>query len=246
MYVQSMPISSSVTNMATVKSFPSLTEAEAFVKSEGGPQQAGSAKKFYAVHSGIRPGVYNTWDEAKLQITGSKRPLFKAFTSQQDAEDYVKHGPTSSPAPRTPASALPEEISTGTTSTKRPASSIDETPSRSKLPPAKKQKKSSGNTAAVEDEIDESLYEPGTGPLPPGAEDGFDPRVKLRALGPESFAPIEYKDYNQRDTWKMQAVALRYDTCIDVYTDGACKNNGKRAAGPSAGWGVFFGDYDRR
>lgn len=196
------------------------------------------------MHSGIRPGVYNTWDEAKLQITGSKKPIFKAFTSLAEAEDFVKSGSTGSPAPKTPAAASPEDTVTAGTSVKRPASSLEDTPVRSKLPPAKKQKKSSSNTQAVEDEIDESLYEPGTGPLPPGAEDGFDPRVKLTPKC--SGQVIEYKDYSQRDTWKMQAVALRYDTCIDVYTDGACKNNGKKSRGPSAGWGVFFGDYDRR
>lgn len=47
------------------------------------------AKKFYAVKSGLTPGVYNTWDECKRQVHGVPGAVFKSFPSRQAAEDYV-------------------------------------------------------------------------------------------------------------------------------------------------------------
>lgn len=47
------------------------------------------AKKFYAVKSGLTPGVYNTWDECKRQVHGVPGAVFKSFPTRQAAEDYV-------------------------------------------------------------------------------------------------------------------------------------------------------------
>ena len=47
-------------------------------------------KKFYAVAKGIKPGIYKTWDEAKIQIDGFSGALFKSFSSMAEAEDWIK------------------------------------------------------------------------------------------------------------------------------------------------------------
>jgi len=47
-------------------------------------------KKIYAVAKGIKPGIYNSWDEAKIQIDGFSGALFKSFMSMSEAEDWLK------------------------------------------------------------------------------------------------------------------------------------------------------------
>lgn len=45
---------------------------------------------FYAVARGRTPGVFNTWDECKAQISGYKLARFKKFNSRRDAEEFVR------------------------------------------------------------------------------------------------------------------------------------------------------------
>lgn len=212
-----------------------MTEAEAFVSSHGGPAKtAGKPTKWYAVHSGLQPGVYTSWDECRDQITGAKKPVYKAFTNKRDAEDFVQNGNPS--APQTPAAGDMSngEIVIGPTSTKR---KNDDT--KTKVPPSKKQKKSTGYMVADEEDLDETAHEPGTGPLPPGAEDGFDPRLMLAPEAADN-GYIQYKTPTQRESYKMQPVGVNLGACIDIYTDGCCKSNGVEGKAV-AGWGVYFG-----
>jgi ribonuclease HI len=48
------------------------------------------SKKVYAVAKGIKPGIYNSWDEAKMQVDGFSGALYKSFTSMTEAEDWMK------------------------------------------------------------------------------------------------------------------------------------------------------------
>ncbi|GAB3010817.1 ribonuclease H1 domain-containing protein [Spirosoma pulveris] len=41
--------------------------------------------KFYVVWQGRKPGVYDSWDEAKAQTDGFAKPLFKSFDSKPAA-----------------------------------------------------------------------------------------------------------------------------------------------------------------
>lgn len=41
--------------------------------------------KFYVVWQGRKPGVYDSWDEAKVQTDGFAKPLFKSFDSKPAA-----------------------------------------------------------------------------------------------------------------------------------------------------------------
>ena len=46
-------------------------------------------KKFYAVKKGKNPGIYETWDEAKEQVTGFPSPIYKSFNTKEEAEEFL-------------------------------------------------------------------------------------------------------------------------------------------------------------
>lgn len=45
---------------------------------------------FYAVASGRSPGVYTTWKEVQVQVRGYPNSLYKKFSVQSDAEEFVR------------------------------------------------------------------------------------------------------------------------------------------------------------
>lgn len=49
-----------------------------------------SAKKFYAVAKGVRPGIYTNWPEAKAQIDGFAGAVYKGFATYKEAEEWLK------------------------------------------------------------------------------------------------------------------------------------------------------------
>lgn len=105
---------------------------------------------------------------------------------------------------------------------------------------ASKGKKTRNSLQAPEiDEIDEAV-EPGYGPLPQGAEDGFDRRIKLN----KDTGAVEYKSAGELKAVKMQATGVSKDTPLRIYTDGSARGNG--AAEARAGVGVYFGPQDSR
>ena len=113
-----------------------------------------------------------------------------------------------------------------------------------KPPPAKKPKKAingaskASKAAAVEyNEVD---YEPGTAPLPAGAEDGFDPNIILDA----ETGKVVYKTQEQRQATKAVPRGLGPTAPVRIHTDGSSLGNGKEGA--FAGIGVYFGPGDSR
>ncbi len=55
-------------------------------------------KKVYAVKSGRRTGIFNTWDEAKAQVNGYSGAQFKSFSDAESASNYMKASkPSSTP-----------------------------------------------------------------------------------------------------------------------------------------------------
>src|SRR5438128_11483609 len=44
---------------------------------------------YYAVKVGIIPGIYNTWNEASLQVTGVPGAQHKKFNNLIDAANYI-------------------------------------------------------------------------------------------------------------------------------------------------------------
>ncbi|GKZ32972.1 hypothetical protein AbraIFM66950_002676 [Aspergillus brasiliensis] len=82
-------------------------------------------------------------------------------------------------------------------------------------------------------------FEAGNGPLPTGAEDGFDPNV---LLDPKT-GKVVYKSQDQKvATKKIKATGP--PGMLRIYTDGSSLKNGQALA--AAGVGVYFGPGDSR
>ena len=48
---------------------------------------------YYAVRHGHKPGIYHTWDECKEQVQGFPNAIFKKFSNEQQAIDFVNNNP---------------------------------------------------------------------------------------------------------------------------------------------------------
>lgn len=46
-------------------------------------------KKFYAVRKGHKVGIYETWEECKLQVNGFSGATYKSFPSLNEAKEYM-------------------------------------------------------------------------------------------------------------------------------------------------------------
>lgn len=110
-------------------------------------------------------------------------------------------------------------------------------------PPQKKPRKSVNGTKSVKPEVTifkEEDFEPGTGPLPPGAEDGFDPNIILDP----STGKVIYKTQEQRQAVKPAPSGATETGPIRIHTDGSSLGNG--TPGAFAGVGIYFGPGDQR
>ena len=119
---------------------------------------------------------------------------------------------------------------------------IDEMASK---PPASKRARrgADGNTRGVKQvtvEYNEDDYEPGLGPLPPGASDGFDYNILLDS----TTGQLVYKTQEQRQATKLQQNWGAQNETLRIHTDGSSLGNG--TADAFAGVGVYFGPGDER
>lgn len=108
----------------------------------------------------------------------------------------------------------------------------------------KKSRKALNGTRKVQPsviEYNEADFEPGMGPLPPGAEDGFDSNIILDP----GTGELRYKTQEERQATKpAPGAGLSQTGPIRIHTDGSSLGNG--TAGAFAGVGVYFGPGDRR
>ncbi|KAI9689350.1 MAG: hypothetical protein M1822_010001 [Bathelium mastoideum] len=219
---------------ATFKSFTTLTDAESFMNpnsnSKSSQSSAGTPQKFYAVQNGRVPGVYEDWASAQQQITGWTRPKHKAFTSRAEAEAFVNAAPNAGDAVSNVI--VPQDSSPAAKKAKKSGSGKDNSAS----------KKTNGAASSPNPAFDarEEEYEPGTGPLPLDAEDGFDPSV---LFDPESGI-IKHTTDEQKNATKWHATGPSKGSMLRIYTDGSSLGNGQN--GSIAGVGVFFGPEDPR
>lgn len=84
-----------------------------------------------------------------------------------------------------------------------------------------------------------NIYEPGIGPLPPGADDGFDPNIKL-----DSSGKLVHRTEAEKTSRKSIPKPTLAPGMLIIYTDGSSLRNG--AAGARAGVGVYFGPGDSK
>ena len=73
---------------AKFKGFYTKEEAEEWMK-ETKPDTK-RRKNFYAVRIGAKPGIYESWEEAKQNIGNWKRAQFKGFYTKEEAEEWMK------------------------------------------------------------------------------------------------------------------------------------------------------------
>ena len=220
-----------------VKSFSSLSDAEKFVAGENpatnGSNGVSQAAKFYAVKSGRIPGVYTDWPLAQEQITGWQKPKHRCFSTRVEAErflneDYGKTADTSVTADLDSSVYTAHLAPEGAPETSTPQ------------PTPKKSKNSTHASKLARTAYNEPDYEPGTGPLPPDAEDGFDPNIYFdRERG-----GIVYKTQEQRQATKTRPSSSAQTEPIRIHTDGSSLGNGRPDA--FAGIGVYFGPGDKR
>jgi len=162
-------------------------------------------QNFYGVQNGRRPGVYTDWPSAQAQIMGWKQPKHRKFSTRAEAEAFVRHGQVK-----------------------------DTQGSEGKA--AKKAKVVEGSVQGITPgEKNGDTHEPGTGPLPAGAEDGFDPDIKLDG----ATGKVVYKTEDEKSKTKLQATDAVKGGVLKIYTDGSSLRNGQ--SGAVAGVGVFFG-----
>ena len=206
-------------NSLAVKSFTTLNDAEAFMRGQAASTSSGPPK-FYAVANGRVPGIYTDWPSALKQITGWTKPLHRSFSSRAEAEAFVR-GDIGKPKSDVETVDLTD-----------PDAASDDSMS---FPPAKKTHRGSDINGAVE-----ALQLPGWDLLPQGAEDGFDDRITLD----QTDQTIRYKTSAERDASKFRARVDPTADLLEIWTDGACRNNGR--VGAIGGVGVYFGRNDSR
>ena len=197
-----------------------MTEAQAFARGELIPQARQSGEpKFYGVQVGKKPGVYLDWSLAQEQIHGVKGPKYKKFSTRAEAEAYVAQGRNRN-ATLTYEQLSPEK--------KHQMEIINRSAPGLVI----------GSTYAPKDAFG-NTFETGTGPLPPGAEDGFDPNIKLNVAG-----QVVHKTEEEKAKKKTITKERNRRGMMPIYTDGSSLRNGQ--AGARAGVGVFFGPGDPR
>ena len=179
------------------------------------------------------------WQSAQEQITGWQKPKHRCFTSRTEAQRFLNEDTTKQQG--FPITLQAENVPFFTSD---PLNSL-EVPMESVLQPpgnTKSKKFLHGNKEAklADSEYSEEDYPPGTGPLPPGSVDGFDPNV---VFDPDS-GTVVYKTKEQRQTTKLAPTGESPIAPVRVHTDGSSLGNG--TAGAFAGIGVYFGPGDLR
>jgi ribonuclease HI len=180
---------------------------------------------YYGVANGLVPGVYTDYASVLAQTNGVSGAKHKSFTTREEAQAFVNDFQRGRSAPislrgdlsETSSMVISKELKAGDTSTK-------------------KSKKTETVAAVLNGDV---KWEPGYGPIPPDAEDGFDPTIKL---DPDT-GNIRVKTEQELSMTKLQPTG-DISGPIVVYTDGSSLGNGK--IGAVGGVGVYFGPNDAR
>ncbi|KAI4206965.1 MAG: hypothetical protein LQ346_000797 [Caloplaca aetnensis] len=226
---------------ATFKSFPNLMDAERFLAGEnlttGGTSSSARGGKFYAVRSGRVPGIYTDWPSAQEQITGWQKPKHRSFATRAEAQQFLdEDGTQAGGSPE--ATEMEFSNAANQHSPKSPIGSATKPSAPKKTKRTLNGTSKSAKPAAVE--YNEADFKPGTGPLPPGAEDGFDHTVMLDP----ATGKVVYKTQEQRQATKPHPAGPAPSGMLRIHTDGSALNNGGAEA--YAGVGVYFGPGDKR
>ena len=213
--------------MSVDKSFSTLTEAEAFLRdASSSSTKSSKAEKFYGVAIGHVPGVYTDYASVQAQVTNCSGAKQQAFATRQEAQAFVNEFKRDGSAPI----SLRGDLSEASSLTTGKGSKASDNP------PKKQKKNDTAPPALTNGDI---KWEPGMGPLPPDAVDGFDPTIKL---DPDT-GELRLKTEEELSGTKLQPTG-DFSGPIHVYTDGSSLGNGR--VGAVGGVGVYFGANDER
>lgn len=186
-----------------------------------------AGNKFYAVAIGHVPGVYTDYASVQAQVRNCAGAKQQSFATRGEAQAFVNEFRRDPSVPISLRGDL-SEVSSLTASKESKASEA--------APPKKQKKNDAAAPALTNSDI---KYEPGMGPLPDDAEDGFDPTLKLDL----ESGNIRVKTEAELSRTKLQPTG-DFTGVINVYTDGSALGNGK--IGAVGGVGVYFGPNDSR
>lgn len=216
---------------------------------------------------GYQPGVYYEWKDCLAQVTGFKGAVFQGFPTIEEANAFLTGAklPSRGASPLGPEPTRFYAIQRGhrpgvytnwahaqeqIKGFQRPRykkfATREEAEEFVKLGGQAVQFGTTettlsgvpGLTSTNPKDQEGATVGPGEGPLPPGAEDGFDPNV---LLDPKT-GKVVYKTDGQKATTKTQPKGP--PGMLRIYTDGSSLKNGKTQA--AAGVGVYFGPGDSR
>lgn len=171
---------------------------------------------FYAVHTDRIDHVFPDWPSASAAMKGHKGIKQQKFKTSEEAWAHLHRIKSRTPSDVSAPISTKSEASKGV---------------------SKKLKKNDGS--AVEPTVIGGYFEPGTGPLPLGVEDGFDPTVRFNPIN----GRVERKTESQKNARKLQPTG-EFSEPLKIWTDGSSRGNGK--VGAVAGLGVWFGEHDPR
>ena len=225
---------------AAFKSFTTMAEAQDFLNDQdgncgGGRNGTKGEAKYYGVQVGRNPGVYGSWPEVLQQITGWRAPKHKVFKTRAEAELFVAEGQYQN---RGYSNGYGMNGDSGPVPSIEAADGADT--------PNKKAKTSKGKKGGIKDENSSPSpeingeYPPGEAPLPPDAQDDFDPTITLD----QSTGDIRYKNAVEFAKTKLIASGPAHNAPVRIYTDGSSLSNGQ--VGANGGVGVYFGPLDKR
>ncbi|KAJ5105195.1 Ribosomal protein L9/RNase H1 N-terminal [Penicillium alfredii] len=231
----------------------------------GTKRKRSAPAKYYAVKAGFKPGIYYGWNDCLAQITGYKGAVFQSFPSFEEANAFLTgiklpssgvstQGPEQTrfygiqrgrvPGVYTDWATAQEQIRGFPRPRYRKFSTRKEAEEfvgaeKERLPPPVGfgvPQQPPGTVNEVPKDAEGVEFAPGDGPLPRGAEDGFDPNVLLDP----TTGKVVYKTAPQKTATKTQTAGI--PSMLRIYTDGSSLKNGTKLA--SAGVGVYFGPGD--
>ncbi|KAH8882994.1 hypothetical protein GQ53DRAFT_847147 [Thozetella sp. PMI_491] len=190
-------------------------------------------QRFYAVRTGVKPGVYTNWADCQRQISGYKGAVFKSFPTAQDAALFVAG---KDPSPK--YADQPEKFY-GVAVGRKPGVYTDWAEAQKAFVGSKGPKYKKFATRAEAEEFVRTFGGAATTRQEEEEEDDSDEDEDDDEDEEEDEAPPAKRSRTSGPaTVKADAILLK------IWTDGSSLGNGR--AGSRAGLGVFFGHGDLR
>ncbi|KQS70910.1 uncharacterized protein Dere_GG26481 [Drosophila erecta] len=190
---------------------------------------------FYAVASGRRTGVYDSWAECEEQVKGYKNAKYKKFKTRQEADQFVNGCKSYAPQDV----AVPLGRGQAALASWKNSTGVIGNPKYTEEWPEE-------NHDQAEDDLNAAMNEVEGDPMPSDSSNLADILNRKRKgthssdnrnkIPRHASQVIEAAGLKQVGAFQFEIDAEGY---VIVYTDGSCIGNGRPDA--CAGYGVYFG-----